>query len=249
MAQVTYRGTSNGVRSLIAAIPSILAGRTSDPGGVAQAIQLRIGVAALSQIQQDFITKSRGGTGRDGIKWKPLKRETIAARRTTRGELKSLGVSGKRTRGLLTPAEDKLWRQIFGSRLARLRFHMGEGAARAMAAQIAWAELKRRGAKTKLEVLGGRVVMIGRDTGRMFRSFAPGVDDQPSGEAEQVFETPPGSVIVGSNVPYFARFNRDRPCWPTDGTLPPAWEAAIVAAASRGLVVAVELLARAQGRA
>lgn len=244
MQQVTYKGSSAGLRSILANLPLILSGRAPDPFGVAQAVQLRVGVALLSQIQQDFLTKSRGGTGKDGVQWKPLKRETIAARRTTKAELKSLGAGGKRVRGLLTPAEDKLWRAIYARNLAKLRHHLGEAAARAKSAQIAWAELKRRGAKTRLDVLGGRVVDIGRDTGRMFRSFTPGVEDQPSNETEQVFDTPSGAVIVGSNVPYFPRFHNARPCWPQDGTIPPAWEPALIAAAGRGMIRAVEILAR-----
>ena len=200
------------------AIPAALAGGP-DPFGIARAIQLRAGVAALSQIQQAFVIKSRGGTGSDGIKWQALKRSTIAARRTTIQERRSLGIGGKRTRGLLTPAQDKRWRQIYGTRLAKLLASgVGAATAKATAARIAWAVLKSEGAQTKLQVLGGRTVDIGRDTSRMFRSLAAGVEDRPSGEAEQVFQTPPGSVIVGSNVPYFPAFHRRRPVWPLDGS-------------------------------
>lgn len=242
-----FRGTTPEVKAILKSIPAILAGHAPDPHGIARAVQLRVGVAALSQIQQDFLIKCRGGAGADGITWPPLKRSTIAARRTTRQERKSLGITGRRTRGLLTPAEDKLWRQIYGTRLARLRLHMGESAARAKAAAIAWAELKRRGAKTKLDVLGGRKVDIGRDTGRMFRAFNPGVDDRPSGEVDQIFDTPTGSVIVGNNVPYFPAFHARRPCWPSDGSIPPAWRPAIHAAAARGVVRAVEILLQMRG--
>jgi hypothetical protein len=233
---VTYRGTRPELREALHALPAVLAGTHPDPTGLARAVQLRVGVACLSQVQQDFLTKSRGGTGRDGIAWPPLDRRTVAyGRRATRGELKALGVSGKRSRGFLTPAQDRRWRQVYGSRLARLRLELPEAAARARAAQIAWAVVKREGARTKLDVLGGRTVDIGRDTGRMLRSLSPGVDDRPSGDPGQVFETPPGRVIVGSNVEYFPRFHRRRPVWPSDGTIPPAWWPAIRAAALRGI--------------
>jgi hypothetical protein len=101
------------------------------------------------------------------------------------------------------------------------------------------------GAKTKLDVLGGRTVDIGRDTGLLFRSLTPGVDDRPSGAEHQVFETPPGAVIVGSNLPYAGRFHRDRPLWP--GTFPPPWWVALQAAAARGLMVAARQVVM-QGR-
>lgn len=233
---VTYRGTRPELRAALHAIPRMLAGTHPDPTGLARAVQLRVGVACLSQAQQAFLVKSRGGVGSDGIAWPPLDRRTVAyGRRAARAELKALGVSGKRTRGLLTPAQDKRWRQVYGTRLARLRLEMPEGEARARAAQIAWAVVKKEGAKTKLEVLGGRKVDIGRDTGRMLRSLSPGVDDRPSGDPGQIFETPPGRVVVGSNVEYFPRFHRRRPCWPPDGSIPPAWWPAIRAAALRGI--------------
>lgn len=239
---IIYRGTAQQLRDRIRLLPLYLSGKAVDSFGVGVGVQLRVGVALLSQIQQAFIEKSRGGTGSDGITWPPLKRETIAQRRTTGQERKELGITGKRVRGLLTPAQDKRWRAIFASRLARLRFDMGEAEAKARAAQIAWAVLKSEGAKTKLEVLGGRKVDIGRDTSRMFRSFSPGMENIPSGEEEQIFDTPPGRIIVGSNVPYAGHFHRKRPFWPVDGSLPEPWAEAVAEAATEGIEDAVMVL-------
>lgn len=39
-----------------------------------------LGVRILSFAKQDYVTKSRGGTGTDGIKWKPLAQSTIDKR-------------------------------------------------------------------------------------------------------------------------------------------------------------------------
>jgi hypothetical protein len=39
-----------------------------------------VGVAVLSRSQLDYRTKSRGGTGTDGIKWEPLKPATVKAK-------------------------------------------------------------------------------------------------------------------------------------------------------------------------
>ena len=39
-----------------------------------------VGVDLLSKAQQDYRTKSRGGTGTDGIQWKPLAASTIKAK-------------------------------------------------------------------------------------------------------------------------------------------------------------------------
>jgi hypothetical protein len=240
MTIVHYRGTRAGLKRILQSIPAIVAGSQADPGGVVQAIQLRCGVALLSQIQQDFITKSRGGTGRDGVTWKPLRPETIAQRRTTAAERKAAGVGGRNSghRGLLTEAENRRWRAIFASRVAMLRAK-GVANAAAIAAAIAWAALKAQGAKTKLALFGGRRGDIGRDTSAMFRSLTPGVDDKPSGAEDQIFETIPGAVIVGSSKPYFPAFNRVRQVFPTDGTIPAAWWDAINAAAKRGLVAVI----------
>jgi hypothetical protein len=241
VAVVSVRDTRSAAAAALRKLPALLAGREPDPLGIAREVQLRAGVAALSQVQQAFLIKSRGGTGADGIKWKPLSRKTIAGRRVTRGEKKELGIGGRRVRGLLTPAEDREWRKIYASRLARLRLDLPEPAARARAAQIAWATLKARGARTKLDVLGGRQVDILRDTSRLFRSLNAGVDATPSGEPDQVFELKPGAVIVGTNVVYAGPQHRVRPLWPAGG-LSKQQLPAVVRAVRRGALAAIERL-------
>lgn len=249
MAEV-FRGTVAELKQAIRALPRILAGLAPDSGGVARSLQLTMGVALLSQIQQSYIVKSRGGVGSDGIKWKPLSRAAIAARPITAGEKKAAGIKGKRVRGLLTPAEDKRvrglltpaedkrWRKIFGTRKAWLMGHgMGEQAAAARSASIAWTVLKSEGAKTRLGTFGGRSVEILRSSGTLFRSLTPGVEDRPYTGADadkQVFEVPRGSVIVGTKVPYASRQHATRPLWPA--AIPPPWWTAIKLAFGRGLV-------------
>lgn len=92
MADLVFRGTRQQLQQVLASLPAILAGRAADPHQVARGLQLRVGVALLSQVQQDYLTKARGGTGRDGVKWKPLKPETIARRRRTAGDTKAARV-------------------------------------------------------------------------------------------------------------------------------------------------------------
>lgn len=239
MTTTYYRGSREDARKLIVEVARALMGKGRDPGGVVKVIQLRIGVTVLSLVQQAFIVKSRGGQGDDGIKWKPLARATIAQRRTSASERKALGITGKRVRGLLTPAQDKRWRGIFASRVAKLRAQ-GVPDAEALAAQMAWAILKSEGAQTKLGLLGGRTVDIGRDTGVMFRSLTPGIEDRPSNAPYQIFDTPPAAVIIGSNVPYAGDFHTDRPLWPD--VLPDAWWTRINASTVRGILKAVQLL-------
>lgn len=248
-ATVTFQGSRADLLALLRQLPRILAGTEADPYGVAQALQLRLGVALLSKIQQSFVAKSRGGTGEDGIRWPPLKRETIAQRRTTRAERKALGITGRRERGLLTPAQNERWRKLFATRKDWLQAKFGLGAreAAARAAQIAWATLKAEGAKTKLEVLGGRQVDTLRDTGELFRSFSPGVEDRPSRAEGQIFEVPPGQVIVGTNKkPWHHKGIPGRlparPFWPLDGVLPGVWWDHLLRVYQRGLLRALVLI-------
>jgi hypothetical protein len=248
MAVLILKARSHREREVMTRFVEALAGRTPFAAELVRGVQIRVGMTLLSLAQADFVTKARGGTGKDGIRWDPLKPSTIAQRRTTAAERKALGITGKRVRGLLTPAEDKRWRMIFASRKAYLiaKFGLGEREASAQAAQIAWATLKAAGAKTKLQVLGGRVVEMLRDTGRLFNSLSPALQ----GSADQVFRMEPGAVTVGTNVVYAARQHRMRPFWPVDGRLPEAWVQPVMDTLRRGIMEAVAvLMARGAGAA
>ncbi|MFO0801468.1 MAG: hypothetical protein U0804_28720 [Gemmataceae bacterium] len=248
---ITYRAASPAEATAVRRLVRQLAGRAAPPPGMVTRVLLPAALVLLSKVQQAFIAKSRRQASEDGIVWKELSPKTVAARRTTRAELKSFGITGKRVRGFLTPAEDRRWRGIFASRMAAFRAQgMGEGEARARAAANAWAILKAQGAKTKLAVLGGRVVDIGRDTGTLLRSLTPGVRLDPTGrtpppqlgtaapavESQIVDLSLPGRVTVGSTVPYAGKFHAVRPLWPTTGRLPEPWRQAVGAAILRGLV-------------
>ena len=54
-----------------------------------------VGVQLLSLAQQDYRTKSRGGTGTDGIKWAALKRPRANAKRGKRNEKRKTTKGGK----------------------------------------------------------------------------------------------------------------------------------------------------------
>jgi hypothetical protein len=241
--RVTFRGSRADLRRFLAKVPRVLATAAGAPE-LARGLQLRLGVALLSRVQQAFLVKSRGGVGDDGVRWRPLARATVAGRRTSPAERKALGVGGRRVRGLLTPAQDRRWRQLFARRKNHLmaKFGMDPAAAAALAAKLAWGVLKGEGARTRLAVLGGRQVDICRDTSRYFQSLSPGVEDRPSGAEGQVFELRPGRVLVGTDVPYAARQHAMRPLWPADGQLPPAWWDALLEVAQRGLLRGLALI-------
>lgn len=276
MPTVTYHGTQQDLRQLLT---SFIAAMSTDGGDFApyvRGIKLRVGMVALACVQEAFVAKASGGAGEDGITWAPLTKETIAARPLGSGDKKLMkgygaqngyDVLGRIKRGFLTPAQDKRWRQIFGTRKAQFmaRHGMSEEAAAGRAAEIAWATLKAEGAKTKLDVLGSRHVLIGRSTGRLLASLSPGFRNAKEATEYPLLSEPPpilnpaeeteendrilreeaGAVIVGSNVEYAAPFHRKRPLWP-DGDLPPAWAERISEAARSGIAEAIEMILRDQ---
>lgn len=234
MSVLTYKAASRAEAAAVARVVRQVAGAEAAPPGVVERVLLPAALALLSKIQQAFLAKSRRQPSEDGIAWKELSPKTVAQRRTTRAELKSFGITGKRVRGFLTPAEDKRWRQIYGTRLAQFRARgMAEGEARARAAATAWAILKSEGARTKLAVLGSRVVDIGRDTGALYRSLTPGLRGGTDGGVLDLSQ--PGRLTVGSAVPYARAFHAKRPLWPTTGDIPAPWREAVGAALLRSI--------------
>lgn len=259
--KVYFRGSRAEAKALVRRLVRMLTGQEPDSAGIARGVFLAIGFAALSSIKDDFITKSRGGIGADGVKWKPLTKEYLAyGRRFGKGEqssLKSAAGLGRGNRlapgqnkGLLTVAQKKRWGQIFARTLTRMLLSLPPKEAKARAAQIAWAVLKREGAKTKLDVFGSRVVDINRDTGILFNSLSPGqlggegpaaVYTKPSGDGgdQQIFETIANGVIVGTNVEYAAAVNKIRPIVPK--VAPEAWQQEWAEVAAQALEVGARM--------
>lgn len=218
------------VQAALRRLPAILAGREPDPTGhVVREIQLLVGVQALSLIWEAFVTKSRGGTDECGIRWPRLSPRTIAYGRRHPGKKKG------KLRPSLSESQDRRWRAIYS---AMLRKTSDKG----HAAAIAWVVLKSQGATTVLEKYGGTSVEILKDTGILYNSLSPGAIDLsgtagssglagssgvtgPPGVPGQVFQLIPGSVIVGTNVPYARRHHFGDPShnlparqlWPYDG--------------------------------
>lgn len=67
--KVTFRGTPDELRRVLAAVPGVLAGSISVPERVTRALNDRIGSALLKVIREDFIAKASGRRGKDGRTW------------------------------------------------------------------------------------------------------------------------------------------------------------------------------------
>lgn len=260
-------GQIEAARIIRAVIGSVVGSRQTE---VARSVYVAIGFAALSDIQEDFIKKARGGTGEDGKAWQRLSPKTLAySRRFGPGEKAALkqaaglsklnryGVGGNH--GLLTKAEQTRWRKIYGQSLARFAVSMPFDAAKARAGATAWAQLKREGAHTMLEVFGNRTVEILRDTSVLFNSLSLGeITGGPFGAAyssprlpggdQQIFQTIENGIIVGTNVKYAATHNYGdakrgipaRPFIPDGNAIPATWLNRWLDAGMQALAHAIE---------
>lgn len=255
---IYFRGNRAQAVQVARRLKDILTGRASDPQGIARGVFMAIGLAALSDIKDDFVRKANGETGEDGNKWDDLAPATKAyGRRFGPGEqaaLKAAAGLGKKHRhapgekkGLLTANQQKLWNRIFATRLQRFLLSMPPADAKARAAQIAWAEVKRMGGKTKLSVYGSRKVQILRDTGVLLNSLSPGEltgdsYSKPSGPGgdDQIFRTIQNGIIVGTTVPYAGAQNKTRPFLPKDP--PQVWLDRWEKVAERAIAVAVRMI-------
>lgn len=265
---ITTNDVKPALRELVYNLPGILSGRIPDVGGIASGFRSRIGFAILSLVAPNFNELGRGFTGADGEKWPPLSKEYLAyVRRFGPGEkaaLKKAAGLGKGHRfapgdkkGLLTAAQLKQWRQIFSTRLAYYRLKLPEEKAKEVAARIAWATVKKAGAKTMLEVYGNRQVQILVDTGRLRASLQPGVIyENPmgpdasygkpggTGGQDQVFLSEPTQLSVGTNIKYgeyhhYGKRVPKRRLWPEN--FPSEWWSQILGVAIQGLVRIGEL--------
>ena len=237
------------VLELIRDLPGILVGRLPDVDGIGAGFRARIGHTLLDLIVANFDALGRGESGVDGTIWPPLSKEYLAYQRrfgpSERVKLIKGAGLGRANRhgpgdkkGLLTQQQLKLWRRTYADRLAWYTMREPDKVAKAHAAAIAWIVVKKAGAKTMLEVFGGRKVQILVDTGYLRGSLTPGtlVDQGATanynpptglGSDQQVFEIKqPYQIVIGTNVNY-AKYHHGndgdgrRPLWPS--SFPSDW--------------------------
>ena len=208
------------LKAAIANLPKRLASKT--PNEVNRAFGNQFAYAFFKRIEKNFVAKSDGGRDEFGSKWKPLKPATIAQRPLTREEIKRNRIAELRQRGLLTPAQDKLWRGIFASLMKKYILQMDMNKAKVRAAKVAWTILKNRGALTKLQLYGSRRVKILRVSDRLFESVSAGTlsGNRYYKPKEQIAKIEGNQFTFGSIVPYANRQNKMRPIFPTQRNMP-----------------------------
>lgn len=254
VSHIRWKGSRQQLEAVIRRIPAYIANTTPDVYGIGRNFKVIYGHALLTKVHQAYLIKSTGAADELGNRWKPLTRQTIAQRPIARGEIGKLGLGGRgqkafalRTRGLLTPAQDKRWRGIFASTFHRLmRKGESEGKAKILAAKIAWAILKSQGAQTKLAILGSRHVPIMIDTERLIDSLTPGTlskDGTYNKPREQIFETKVGTIALGSKVPYYKYVSKTRPIFPSRNKMN-KWHIFATQLARNSIITKLEELAR-----
>lgn len=235
-----FRGGRQLARQLAYRLVSMVTGRQPDALGIARGVFTAVGFAALSDIHADYIRKAHGGTGEDGVTWKPLSPKTIAGRRLGPKDkqlphiaerLKAEKDAAKEARKRFTAAATEKRKKL----VARfsLSMPMDEARRRAdeqIAAERRAANFRLRGqialakstGKRRSDVLSQRQVDILRDTGVLLNSLSPGeisgagpsiVYRPPGGDGgdEQVFSLFDSGVIVGTTVKYAATHQEGDP--------------------------------------
>lgn len=225
MIQTTahIRGTRREMRAAIRELPALISGRRPDVGSLGRTFKSHFAYYWFEKVSSAFRVKSLGGTDDIGQSWPPLSRKTIALRAAGPKDFKKVRGQGKspldeRVRGLLTPAQDALWRGIFKSTFLRLISRTSPENAKAIAARTAWAILKSQGAQTKLQVLGSRRVPIGIDSGRLLAACSPGRvsgHDYIPASKDQIVEYRHGEMGFEIRVPYAGKFHKYRKIWPS----------------------------------
>lgn len=178
----------------------------------------------MDRIHKAFMVCSEGRTDEFGRKWKKLDKRTIAySKPITLAEKQKRGLGrGHRYRGLLTSAEDKLWRGIFAKTYTRLVIRgYSHHEASQLAGQLAWAILKNRGAKTKLSVYGRRKVPILITSHTLEKSLRPGQLSKYSYRPphNQICTFEDRRLTVGTSVPYADKLDKTRKILPNINVL------------------------------
>jgi hypothetical protein len=237
------------IERIIRDLPGILSGTSKDFKGIARGMRARIGWVWTSLVRQNFNDLARGEKGVDGTVWPPDSREYLAYVRPKVGRKRPM--AGKKwpggKDGFMTDKQLLRWRQEYSTNLSWLLKSYDLKTAKKISAAMATIRYKERGGRTKLwhPGFGGRIAgkdyMILVDRGILRNSITPGdisKADTPSSryrpKKNQVFRDAPGSLVVGTDVPYAPKHHfGKRPLWPRD--MPEDWMDILSASVSAGL--------------
>lgn len=199
---VKFKGSRSAAKQIVQSVVNSLLGKDPQYKPLADSVLTAVGVAALSDIKNDFVRKSHGETGQDGVTWAPLKPATIAARR--------LGAADKKD--AVIGARWKIVQKEYKKLYQKYRLGLPPELASIKARRVAEMRATYQTGMSKTEAYGSRQVDILRDTGVLLNSLTPGkvgasgTYSKPSKEGgdEQIFLIDNGAVSIGTTVHYAA---------------------------------------------
>lgn len=131
----------------------MFAGLVPDRLGIIKQIKEDMAQKLTDKVKADFLRKSQGQPGEDGIQWAPLKPATIARKLSNRG---------------LSREQKKKFQSEYQLRVSKL---IGSGVPRDTAVNLA-----RNQAFAKLNISGGTGVSILIEKGDLYESFEPRIE-------------------------------------------------------------------------
>lgn len=213
MPTIVYHGSREKLVRRLHEFVATMAGKRPDDTGVARDILESMALELLGKITTDFVTKSEGGTGEDGVQWKPLSPVTLALRRKGPGKaIKGLIADLPRipkSRQKLIAIQYKKLLTVYRASAQKSRVGLAD---RAYARRLldlmkpyltptrykkTLATLKKDlpVERAKTQALLGAMALILRDTGRFLNSLSPKIVS-----SDRILRVMPGAVAVGSNV-------------------------------------------------
>lgn len=246
MTDIVWTGSRDALAEKLKVLGQVLSGGKSHP--LARDVATAIGFAALADISDDYVVKSRRGVGKIGGKWPELSPITIANRRIGPKDLQNPAIA------LRKKIVDKFTKFYY----VKFLVSMDAATAKKKASRLANLMATKITGKSKVATLGDREVEILRDTGRGFNSLSPGMIapapsgwnyQKPSEEGgeDQIFEPGDGLIRIGTNVEYmeYHMTGTDRmPARPflpgKDEPIPEEWRENWKDAAKNALIIGFE---------
>ena len=146
--RITFRGTRRLAANVVKSVVRSLVGRGNEYRDLADGVGLAVAVAALSDVKADFVRKSHGEVGEDGVQWEPLAPSTIARRRVGKGDLANPVIKERKK------IVDREYRKLINV----YRLTMNESAAQSLARQVAETRATRITGSSMEDVLSQREV-------------------------------------------------------------------------------------------
>lgn len=252
------------VTAFIRSLPGRIVGTHQDIERIGDSFRSRLAHSFFSQVAGEFDRLGRGQAGDDGRRWPPNSPKYLAygkgpdSTRRGPGQMPQNRLGGPPAHGgrlgrapgtgYLGKQELTDWWAVYmpiRNRLLKAGYPVRW--AKAIAASRAWIAIKKRGARTKLAILGNRRDQVLVDRGLLRRSLQPGflsaVDYQP--EQGQLNRHETGRLILGTKNRHARAHHEglgnlpERRLWPN--IVPDAWWEEMLDQCVDGLAIIAEL--------